>query len=78
LQLVRRNNPEDTILHSHRRENLKSYIVINIKKQINLNSYKAQKKADNLNTTNRDTETSLGYKTGNISNIKLMWLKRTM
>jgi hypothetical protein len=25
--LLRRNNPEDTILHSHRRENLKSYIV---------------------------------------------------
>jgi hypothetical protein len=25
---TRRNNPEDTILHSHRRENLKSYIVI--------------------------------------------------
>jgi hypothetical protein len=24
---ARRNNPEDTILHSHRRENLKSYIV---------------------------------------------------
>jgi hypothetical protein len=24
---TRRNNPEDTILHSHRRENLKSYIV---------------------------------------------------
>jgi hypothetical protein len=24
-----RNNPEDTILHSHRRENLKSYIVVN-------------------------------------------------
>jgi hypothetical protein len=23
---TRRNNPEDTILHSHRRENLKSYI----------------------------------------------------
>jgi hypothetical protein len=23
---IRRNNPEDTILHSHRRENLKSYI----------------------------------------------------
>jgi hypothetical protein len=22
---TRRNNPEDTILHSHRRENLKSY-----------------------------------------------------
>jgi hypothetical protein len=22
---ARRNNPEDTILHSHRRENLKSY-----------------------------------------------------
>jgi hypothetical protein len=24
---TRRNNPEDTNLHSHRRENLKSYIV---------------------------------------------------
>jgi hypothetical protein len=24
---TRRNNPEETILHSHRRENLKSYIV---------------------------------------------------
>jgi hypothetical protein len=24
---TRRNNPEDTILHSHRRENLKSYSV---------------------------------------------------
>jgi hypothetical protein len=25
---TRRNNPEDTILHSHRRENLKSYNVL--------------------------------------------------
>jgi hypothetical protein len=25
---TRRNNPEDTILHSHRRENLKSYICV--------------------------------------------------
>jgi hypothetical protein len=24
---TRRNNPEDAIIHSHRRENLKSYIV---------------------------------------------------
>jgi hypothetical protein len=24
---TRRNNPEDTILHSHRRENLKSYKI---------------------------------------------------
>jgi hypothetical protein len=24
---TRRNNPEDTILHSHRRKNLKSYII---------------------------------------------------
>jgi hypothetical protein len=24
---TRRNNPEDTILHSHRRENLKSYVI---------------------------------------------------
>jgi hypothetical protein len=27
---TRRNNPEDTILHSHRRENLKSYITENL------------------------------------------------
>jgi hypothetical protein len=33
---TRRNNPEDTILHSHRRENLKSYmhkrteIIVNV------------------------------------------------
>jgi hypothetical protein len=27
---TRRNNPEDTILHSHRRKNLKSYIRYNI------------------------------------------------
>jgi hypothetical protein len=27
---TRRNIPEDTILHSHRRENLKSYIVTNL------------------------------------------------
>jgi hypothetical protein len=26
-RVTRRNNPEDTILHSHRRENLKSYNV---------------------------------------------------
>jgi hypothetical protein len=25
-----RNNPEDTILHCHRRENLKSYIVYSV------------------------------------------------
>jgi hypothetical protein len=27
---TRRNIPEDTILHSHRRENLKSYTIINL------------------------------------------------
>jgi hypothetical protein len=27
---TRRNNPEDTILHSHRRENIKSYIVTEV------------------------------------------------
>jgi hypothetical protein len=27
---TRRNNPEDTILHSHRRENLKSYDYISV------------------------------------------------
>jgi hypothetical protein len=26
---TRRNNPEDTILHSHRRENFKSYMALN-------------------------------------------------
>jgi hypothetical protein len=25
---TRRNNPEDTILHGHRRENLKSYLAL--------------------------------------------------
>jgi hypothetical protein len=28
---TRRNNPEDTILHSHRRENLKSYVYIMVR-----------------------------------------------
>jgi hypothetical protein len=28
-RVTRRNIPEDTILHSHRRENLKSYILFN-------------------------------------------------
>jgi hypothetical protein len=28
LRTTRLNNPEDTILHSHRRENLKSYIIL--------------------------------------------------
>jgi hypothetical protein len=27
---TRRNNPEDTILHSHRRENLKSYLFCSV------------------------------------------------
>jgi hypothetical protein len=27
---TRRNNPEDTILHSHRRENLKSYKIYEV------------------------------------------------
>jgi hypothetical protein len=27
---TRRNNPEDTILHSHRRENLKSYLAYEV------------------------------------------------
>jgi hypothetical protein len=29
-RVTRRNNPEDTILHSHRRENLKSYIGLHV------------------------------------------------
>jgi hypothetical protein len=31
---TRRNNPEDTILHSHRRENLKSYMPYNTQKWV--------------------------------------------
>jgi hypothetical protein len=30
-RVTRRNNPEDTILHSHRRENLKSYSYISLR-----------------------------------------------
>jgi hypothetical protein len=32
---TRRNNPEDTILHSHRHENLKSYKYISYSNQAN-------------------------------------------
>jgi hypothetical protein len=32
---TRRNNPEDTILHSHRRENLKSYNILFISNIVN-------------------------------------------
>jgi hypothetical protein len=32
---TRRNNPEDTILHSHRRENLKSYMAFFIVTTVN-------------------------------------------
>jgi hypothetical protein len=34
---TRRNNPEDTILHSHRCENLKSYLLVQIHIKVNLN-----------------------------------------
>jgi hypothetical protein len=34
---TRRNNPEDTILHSHRRENLKSYIYFKVRQKIKEN-----------------------------------------
>jgi hypothetical protein len=30
---IRRNIPEDTILHSHRRENLKSYVLTEVMRQ---------------------------------------------
>jgi hypothetical protein len=36
---TRRNNTEDTILHSHRRENLKSYILQNILEIYNYINY---------------------------------------
>jgi hypothetical protein len=35
---TRRNNPEDTILHSHRRENLKSYILLKTEKSPKINA----------------------------------------
>jgi hypothetical protein len=35
---TQRNIPEDTILHSHRRENLKSYNIITVHIIININS----------------------------------------
>jgi hypothetical protein len=38
---TRRNIPEDTILHSHRRENLKSYMETSWLRRINLKSYVA-------------------------------------
>jgi hypothetical protein len=31
LRFSRRNNPEDTILHSHRRENLKSCTMLSVR-----------------------------------------------
>jgi hypothetical protein len=42
---TRLNNPEDTILHSHRRENLKSYIrrVFNISLKIISRGFKAKR-----------------------------------
>jgi hypothetical protein len=40
---TRCNNPEDTILHSHRHENLKSYTIWNIIKEINIFSIKIKK-----------------------------------
>jgi hypothetical protein len=33
---IRRNIPEDTILHSHRRENLKSYMLLEIATEYNI------------------------------------------
>jgi hypothetical protein len=35
---TRRNNPEDTILHSHRRENLKSYDLEILSQTVQLRS----------------------------------------
>jgi hypothetical protein len=43
---TRRNNPEDTILHSHRRENLKSYNKIMIGLLMNHNLWRESPTAD--------------------------------
>jgi hypothetical protein len=40
---TRRNIPEDTILHSHCRENLKSYILLNV---ANLTEYKLRERRE--------------------------------
>jgi hypothetical protein len=37
---TRRNNPGDTILHSHRRENLKPYNILHSHRRKNVKSYK--------------------------------------
>jgi hypothetical protein len=36
---TRRNNPEDTILHSHRRENLKSYKYASVREGLSAAVY---------------------------------------
>jgi hypothetical protein len=36
---ARRNIPEDTTLHSHRRENLKSYVQVSYLKILNISPY---------------------------------------
>jgi hypothetical protein len=39
IRATRRNNPEDTILHSHRRENLKSYGLDVLKQEDQTHNY---------------------------------------
>jgi hypothetical protein len=43
---TRRNNPEDTILHSHRRENLKSY------NSFSIYVFQTKKKSEHLSELN--------------------------
>jgi hypothetical protein len=46
---TRRNNPEDTILHSHRRENLKSYKVHLIQRNEQIQEYNTPEKERSYN-----------------------------
>jgi hypothetical protein len=55
---TRRNNPEDTILHSHRRENLKSYKLMYRQKEGRIEGHKIQRreverKGEELHTTGK-------------------------
>jgi hypothetical protein len=57
---TRRNNPEDTILHSHRRENLKSYIV-------NINSPQEDYNINSVQTGSGSTQPLVQWIPGDVT-----------
>jgi hypothetical protein len=56
---TRRHTPEDGILHSHRRENLKSYvyIVVYLTKTFNCSDYKLQRQVTGRLVNNKSDRT---------------------